>query len=72
MLEDGRLHILVGTHALIEDKVKFNRLGLVIVDEQHRFGVAQRARLWKKANRSPCAGHDRHAHPANPGHDPLR
>ncbi len=52
-LEAGRLHILVGTHALIEEKVKFNRLGLVIVDEQHRFGVAQRARLWKKSEHVP-------------------
>jgi ATP-dependent DNA helicase RecG len=48
MLESGDLHILVGTHALLEDVVKFNRLGLAIVDEQHRFGVAQRSRLWQK------------------------
>ena len=47
-LLDGSLHILVGTHALIEDKVNFNNLGLAIVDEQHRFGVAQRSKLWKK------------------------
>lgn len=47
-LESGDLHILVGTHALIEDKVVFKNLGLAIVDEQHRFGVEQRARLWKK------------------------
>jgi ATP-dependent DNA helicase RecG len=47
-LENGELHILVGTHALIEDKVKFKNLGLVIIDEQHRFGVAQRAKMWKK------------------------
>ncbi|MCC8071187.1 MAG: ATP-dependent DNA helicase RecG [Bacteroidales bacterium] len=47
-LEDGSLHILIGTHAVIEDKVKWARLGLVIIDEQHRFGVAQRAQLWKK------------------------
>jgi ATP-dependent DNA helicase RecG len=47
-LENGSLHILVGTHALIEDKVKFHNLGLAIIDEQHRFGVAQRAKLWKK------------------------
>jgi len=49
VLEDGSLHILVGTHALIEDKVLFKSLGLVIIDEQQRFGVAQRARLWKKS-----------------------
>lgn len=52
-LEDGSLHILIGTHALIEDKVQFNNLGLVVIDEQHRFGVQQRARLWKKNNRPP-------------------
>ncbi len=48
-LEDGAIKILIGTHAVIEDKVQFKNLGLVIIDEQHRFGVAQRARLWQKA-----------------------
>ena len=47
-LENGSLHILVGTHALLEDKVKFKNLGLAIIDEQHRFGVEQRSKLWKK------------------------
>ena len=47
-LEDGRLQILIGTHALIEATVVFNKLGLVVIDEQHRFGVAQRAKLWQK------------------------
>lgn len=47
-LEDGTLALLVGTHALIEDTVKFKDLGLVVIDEQHRFGVEQRARLWRK------------------------
>lgn len=47
-LTDGSLHILVGTHAVIEDSVKFRNLGMVVIDEQHRFGVAQRARLWAK------------------------
>ncbi len=47
-LESGDIDIIVGTHALIEDNVKFHNLGLAIVDEQHRFGVAQRAKLWKK------------------------
>ena len=47
-LQNGELLLLVGTHALIEDKVKFKNLGLVVIDEQHRFGVAQRAKLWKK------------------------
>ncbi len=48
-LADGSLHFIVGTHALIEDPVVFNNLGFVVVDEQHRFGVAQRAKLWQKA-----------------------
>lgn len=47
-LLNGELKILIGTHALIEDSVKFNNLGLVVIDEQHRFGVEQRAKLWKK------------------------
>lgn len=47
-LETGELKILIGTHALIEDGVKFNRLGLAVIDEQHRFGVAQRSKLWQK------------------------
>lgn len=51
-LENGSLQILVGTHALLEDKVKFKNLGLAIIDEQHRFGVAQRSKLWHK-NTSP-------------------
>lgn len=52
-LEEGSLGILVGTHALIEDKVKFHNLGLVCIDEQHRFGVAQRAKLWTKNFQPP-------------------
>jgi ATP-dependent DNA helicase RecG len=51
-LENGSLQILIGTHALLEDKVKFKNLGLAIIDEQHRFGVAQRSKLWHK-NTSP-------------------
>ena len=47
-LESGEIDILVGTHALIEDKVQFMNLGLVVIDEQHRFGVEQRAKLWRK------------------------
>ncbi len=47
-LENGSLKILVGTHALLEEEVKFNKLGLAIIDEQHRFGVAQRSKLWQK------------------------
>ncbi len=53
MVEEGSLHILIGTHAVIEDTVKFKNLGIAIVDEQHRFGVAQRAKLWEKADVSP-------------------
>ena len=47
-LENGSLSIIIGTHALLEDKVKFHNLGLAIIDEQHRFGVEQRSKLWKK------------------------
>ncbi|MDE5749933.1 MAG: ATP-dependent DNA helicase RecG, partial [Duncaniella sp.] len=52
-LLDGSLHILVGTHAVIEDNVKFKNLGCIVIDEQHRFGVAQRARLWNKNTTLP-------------------
>jgi len=50
---DGSIHILFGTHALIEDKVQFNNLGFAVIDEQHRFGVEQRSRLWSKAEQIP-------------------
>ena len=52
-LIDGTINILVGTHAVIEDTVQFARLGMVVVDEQHRFGVAQRAKLWSKSQNPP-------------------
>lgn len=52
-LENGALNILIGTHALIEEKVVFQNLGLVVIDEQHRFGVEQRAKLWKKNDIPP-------------------
>jgi ATP-dependent DNA helicase RecG len=52
-LENGALQILIGTHALLEDKVQFHNLGLAIIDEQHRFGVEQRSKLWKKNNIPP-------------------
>ncbi|MFV0366015.1 MAG: ATP-dependent DNA helicase RecG [Mangrovibacterium sp.] len=52
-LQDGTIQLLIGTHALIEDTVQLNKLGLVIVDEQHRFGVAQRAKLWEKNSDTP-------------------
>ena len=44
----GKTNILIGTHALIEERVRFKKLGLVVIDEQHKFGVAQRAKLWSK------------------------
>jgi len=53
LLQSGELHILIGTHALIEDTVQFSNLGLVVIDEQHRFGVAQRAKLWSKSSDPP-------------------
>ena len=52
-LMSGEVQILVGTHAVIEDTVQFARLGMVVVDEQHRFGVAQRAKLWSKSEQPP-------------------
>jgi len=52
-LEKGELHILIGTHALLEDKVQFHNLGLAIIDEQHRFGVEQRSKLWNKNDIPP-------------------
>jgi ATP-dependent DNA helicase RecG len=52
-LEKGDIHILVGTHALIEDAVSFRKLGMAVIDEQHRFGVEQRARMWSKASTFP-------------------
>lgn len=48
MLQDGSLDILIGTHAILEDHVKYHSLGIVVIDEQHRFGVVQRSKLWKK------------------------
>jgi ATP-dependent DNA helicase RecG len=52
-LLDGSLHILIGTHALIEDNVQFKNIGMVVIDEQHRFGVMQRAKLWTKSTVAP-------------------
>ncbi|WP_422091892.1 ATP-dependent DNA helicase RecG [Tenacibaculum ovolyticum] len=52
-LEDGSLHILIGTHAILEDKVQFKNLGISIIDEQHRFGVAQRSKMWQKNELPP-------------------
>lgn len=55
-LSNGTLSLLIGTHALMEDSVQFNTLGMAVIDEQHRFGVAQRAKLWEK-NRGPLRPH---------------
>lgn len=52
-VRNGSIHILLGTHALLEDDVVFSNLGMAIIDEQHRFGVAQRAKLWNKSSRPP-------------------
>jgi ATP-dependent DNA helicase RecG len=52
-LESGTLRVVVGTHALIEDNVKFQRLGLAVIDEQHRFGVQQRSKMWRKSTPPP-------------------
>jgi len=52
-LESGEINILIGTHAILEDVVRFHNLGFVVIDEQHRFGVAQRAKMWKKNTSSP-------------------
>ena len=72
-LLDNSLNILIGTHALIEENVKFSNLGLVIIDEQHRFGVAQRARLWEKSTQSSSyPGYDCNSYPQDSCNDPLR
>ena len=70
-LVSGDVKILVGTHALLEDTVVFSNLGFVVIDEQHRFGVEQRSRLWRKlAAPYPC--NDGHSYPAHVGDDGLR
>ncbi|MBI4932097.1 MAG: DUF559 domain-containing protein [Bacteroidetes bacterium] len=55
-LQSGELNILIGTHALVEEVVQFKNLGLAVIDEQHKFGVAHRSRLWKKSSSSPNGG----------------
>ncbi len=52
-LQNGEMQILIGTHALLEDEVQFKNIGLVVIDEQHRFGVAQRAKMWEKNTQAP-------------------
>jgi ATP-dependent DNA helicase RecG len=68
-LLSGDIQLLIGTHALLEDTVQFKNLGLVVIDEQHRFGVAQRAKMWRK---NSIADHDGHTYSAYPCHDLLR
>ena len=71
-LKTGELDLLVGTHAILEDPVEFKQLGMAIVDEQHRFGVAQGPRPQKKKRHRPTYfGYDRHAHPTHLGHESL-
>ena len=68
-LENGTLNILIGTHALLEDKVIFNNLGIAIIDEQHRFGVAQRSKMWKKKRvASTCFSNDCNTNSKNTSH----
>ncbi len=64
-VKSGAAQLVVGTHALLEPTVEFARLGLVIVDEQHRFGVLQRKGTHGQSRRARCAGDDRDAHPAH-------
>jgi len=65
-LENGNLHILVGTHAVLEDKVQFKNLGLAVIDEQHRFGVAQRSKLWEKRKSPPLTPRTENGPPLTP------
>ena len=69
-LASGEISILIGTHAILEDVVKFHNLGFVVIDEQHRFGVAQRAKMEKNTS-STCFSDDGNPYPKNFGHDFL-
>ena len=64
-LIDGSIHIVVGTHAIIEDKIQFNNLGLAVIDEQHRFGVEQRASVATEGYVSSRAYHDGYTDSSN-------
>ena len=66
-IASGEADLAVGTHALISDSTEFQNLGLVITDEQHRFGVGQRSKLSAKGEAAPSAGHVGNAHPQDPG-----
>ena len=71
-LASGECHLLIGTHALIQDPVQFHRLGLVIIDEQHRFGVLQREDCSEKGDQPDCLNHDCHADSQIAGINSLR
>ncbi len=71
-LESGEIDFAIGTHALITGSVAYRDLGLVVTDEQHRFGVAQRADAGRQGGPPPHPGHVRHAHPPDAGPDSLR
>ena len=71
--KSGQIDLLIGTHALLEDRVQFDSLGLAIIDEQHRFGVAQRAKLWAKSAQPPTYScDDGHPDPADTCDDHVR
>ena len=72
LVAEGLAHVAIGTHALLEKDVEFKKLGLAIIDEQHRFGVLQRLGLVQKGVHPGRAGDDRDAHPAHAGADALR
>ena len=71
--KSGQIDLLIGTHALLEDRVQFASLGLAIIDEQHRFGVAQRAKLWAKKCTTPSySSYDGDPDSKDSCHDPIR
>ena len=70
-LADGAIDILVGTHAIFQEEVAYKKLGLAVIDEQHRFGVTQRVLLPKRPSAPASAGDDRDADPAHAGADPY-
>ena len=70
-LAEGAIKIVIGTHTIIEEPVVFQDLQFAVIDEQHRFGVEQRAALRTQGYQSPSVGDDRHAHPAFPGADVI-
>ena len=64
-LEEGNISVVIGTHALIQEDIKFDKLGLVVIDEQHRFGVNQRLKLQKKRSKSSSIVYDCNTHTTN-------